>query len=647
MTKEDRTALIAFPILVLLGLLFALAGSQGGSVVAGIPLFALLVGLVFLIQWIVFVPSFLQQTEKFFDLTGSLTFVSVSVLALLLSPNLDTRAILLAGLVIIFFWPKTYRSTATILIEDPEIPPGLVPTTVTTYAARQIQYINQRVMTRTNLAQIIEKFDLYPEERKYLPTLLLVADVEKDVKIDVIDTQMADPSSGRQMQTTIAFQLGFEHSSPGTARAVANELVSLYLAENVRARTEQTAETSQFMQVEVDRLDSEVRELESQIADIKKENEGALPEQSAFNLQFLQRADADLLEVDRQLRQIQESRIILDAQLAQIEPMAPMVTPEGKGVAPPADQLRALESQLAMLEGRYSPDHPDVVRTRRDVEAMRSEVGVEVAPKDLEVQIQNLQAQLATARERYSADHPEVLQLQRQVASLQARLDRAAENPASSRAVATREPNNPAYVQVLAQRKTLDAQENSLIAQKQQLRGKIAEYERNIGQTTEVERQLSALQRKLATATSSYQNARDRLFAAQMGQAMETQSKGERFSLVEPPDQPLLPSSPNRPVLLVLLVLLTLAAGFGFPQVAESMDSSINSARAVERVQGTPPIAEIPLIRNRVDVTHRRNLRLGMLVVVPLVGIVLAALVHFFVINLDVLWYVALRRLGM
>jgi uncharacterized protein involved in exopolysaccharide biosynthesis len=555
-------------------------------------------------------------------------------------------AILVLGVIAIFLWPNTYRSTATILIEDPEIPPGLVPTTVTTFAARQIQYINQRVMTRTNLAQIIEKFDLYAEERKYLPTLLLVPDVEEDVKIDVIDTQMADPASGRQMQTTIAFQLGFEHENPATARQVANELVSLYLAENVRARTEQTAETSQFMQAEVDRLDAEVEELEAQIAKLKQENEGALPEQSAFNLQFLQRTDAELLEVERQLRQLQESRIILDAQLAQIEPMAPMVTPEGKGVAPPADQLRALESQLAMLEGRYSPDHPDVVRTRRDVEAMRAEVGTGVAPKDLESRVTELEAQLARARERYSEDHPEVQQLQRQIASVQARLAEAAKDPASSRS-SGREPNNPAYIQVLAQRKTLDAQESSLNAQKSQLRAKIAEYERNIGLTTEVERQLNALQRRLLTASSNYQNARDRLFAAQMGQAMETQSKGERFTLVEPPELPLVPASPNRPVLLVLLVLLALAAGFGWPQVAESMDSSINSARAVERVQGSPPIAEIPLIQTTVDVAQKRNIRLGMLVVAPIVVAILAALVHFFVIPLDVLWYVALRRLGM
>ncbi len=102
MKKTDRNALIVMPILIVIGILFALAGSQGGSRVAGIPVFALLVGLIFLIQWLVFVPSYLRQTEKFFDLTGSLTYISITILALLLSPALDALAILVGVLVIIW-----------------------------------------------------------------------------------------------------------------------------------------------------------------------------------------------------------------------------------------------------------------------------------------------------------------------------------------------------------------------------------------------------------------------------------------------------------------------------------------------------------------------------------------------------------------
>ncbi len=102
MKTTDRNASIAFPVLVIIGLLFALAGSQGGSTVFGVPLFALLVALAFLIQWLAFIPAFLGQTERFFDLTGSLTYISVVTLGILLGAAVDARAILLWALVVIW-----------------------------------------------------------------------------------------------------------------------------------------------------------------------------------------------------------------------------------------------------------------------------------------------------------------------------------------------------------------------------------------------------------------------------------------------------------------------------------------------------------------------------------------------------------------
>jgi steroid 5-alpha reductase family enzyme len=102
MKTTDRNALIVFPILIVIGLLVAIAGSQGGCQVAGIPVFALLVGLTFLIQWLVFIPSYWRQTEKFFDLTGSLTYITVITLAVFLSTGVDGRAILVWAMVVIW-----------------------------------------------------------------------------------------------------------------------------------------------------------------------------------------------------------------------------------------------------------------------------------------------------------------------------------------------------------------------------------------------------------------------------------------------------------------------------------------------------------------------------------------------------------------
>jgi steroid 5-alpha reductase family enzyme len=102
MKKTNRNTLFVLPIVVLIGLGVALAGSQGGASAFGVPLFAFSVGLAFLIQWLAFIPAYLLQSEKFFDLTGSLTYISVTILAVLLGPEVDGRSLLLLVLVVVW-----------------------------------------------------------------------------------------------------------------------------------------------------------------------------------------------------------------------------------------------------------------------------------------------------------------------------------------------------------------------------------------------------------------------------------------------------------------------------------------------------------------------------------------------------------------
>ena len=102
MNKADRNALFSLPVIVLLGIGIAFAGSYKGAEVNGISLFALAVGLAFLIQWLVFIPAYLLQSERFFDITGSLTYMTVTAIAVFLSPEIDDRSILLLVLVVIW-----------------------------------------------------------------------------------------------------------------------------------------------------------------------------------------------------------------------------------------------------------------------------------------------------------------------------------------------------------------------------------------------------------------------------------------------------------------------------------------------------------------------------------------------------------------
>ena len=102
MKKSDRNALIALPIVILIGVGVAFAGSQGSAMAFGFPLFSLLVALAFVIQWLAFIPAFSKQTEKFYDITGSFTYITVTILAVLFSPVRDARSFLLAAMVIIW-----------------------------------------------------------------------------------------------------------------------------------------------------------------------------------------------------------------------------------------------------------------------------------------------------------------------------------------------------------------------------------------------------------------------------------------------------------------------------------------------------------------------------------------------------------------
>ena len=99
MDEASRRSAIALPIVLLIAAGIAWSGSQGGATFAGVPIFAISVGLAFLVNWIAFIPAFRNQTEKYYDLTGTITFLTVTIVALLLSPNITGRGILLAGLI--------------------------------------------------------------------------------------------------------------------------------------------------------------------------------------------------------------------------------------------------------------------------------------------------------------------------------------------------------------------------------------------------------------------------------------------------------------------------------------------------------------------------------------------------------------------
>jgi steroid 5-alpha reductase family enzyme len=102
MSKEDQQSLIAIPFSILMGLGMAWAGSQGGYSIAGIPIFTLCVATAFIVNWLAFIPAFLKRTQAFYDLVGSITNITVTLISVLLTPLVDFRSWLLA--IVIILW---------------------------------------------------------------------------------------------------------------------------------------------------------------------------------------------------------------------------------------------------------------------------------------------------------------------------------------------------------------------------------------------------------------------------------------------------------------------------------------------------------------------------------------------------------------
>src|SRR6516162_8265880 len=197
-------------------------------------------------------------------------------------------AVLLLTILAAMFWPPRYSATGTILIEQQELPSELVRSTVSSYASQRVQVISQRVMTTENLMNIIQRYNLYPDVRRRRPREEVVRQMRRDTQLQMISADVIDPRDGRPTKATIAFSITYGSPSAELASKVANELVSLYLQQNIESRQQSSRDAAVFMTSESARLDKDIKELQAKIANFKEQHADELPELTQLNLQQIQ-----------------------------------------------------------------------------------------------------------------------------------------------------------------------------------------------------------------------------------------------------------------------------------------------------------------------------------------------------------------------
>jgi succinoglycan biosynthesis transport protein ExoP len=542
--------------------------------------------------------------------------------------------------------PSVFKSESTILIEEQQIPADFVKTTITSYVEERIQTITQQIMSRTRLLEIINRFGLYPEMQGRKTTERIIEEMRGAIHLETISTDVIDKRTGRPTAATIAFTLSYEGKNPSTVQEVANVLASLYLEENLKSREQRASDTTAFLQQELNGLKGKVDLLESKITEFKKAHMGELPEYGAVNMQNISKLNRDLDQVNMQLRSLQDRKMYLGGQLANVDPLLPLVTDEGKTVMNPTDRLKYLRLQLISLQSTLSERHPDIIKLKRQIRDLETEVS-DSGDSLLKVKrLDELKNRLADMEGRLGRKHPDVVKLKKEVDVLSKKVGSIkTENVALD--VSEQKPDNPAYISLKTQIASAEMEMKSLLEEKKKLTREIDDYQRRIGNAPLVEKEYIELTRDYESAKFKYNEIMNKLMEAKVSQGMEESQRGERFTIVDPAQLPEKPYKPNRVAILLIGLVLAAGSGVGLAAVKENLDQSVKTREDLLRLTGARVLSTIPYLETDEERRARRRKKVLCVVILAAAAVGILVLVHLLVMPLDILWIRVQRRLSL
>jgi len=475
-------------------------------------------------------------------------------------------AIFLVAIFVAAILPNKYTAAATLLVEPQTISKNLVePGLAESDLNNRLHLMTMQILSRPRLSRVIDELGLFPEESEHMTREEVIELMRSRIGVEPVLPTLDTGDKRPQDFQINTFRLTYTADSPRTAAAVVNRLAQDFIDEHIRERVQISGDTSEFIERELQRLTSRMREIEAQTAQVKAENPGRLPEERDTNERLLERAIENLRSAQRDLAQARSDEGFYRQQATQ----AAAATP-GASDVDPVQRVELLKIQLGQYRARgYTDKHPDIRITLQEIE-------------DLEERI-----------ERGEASDEPIRSLAQQQADAEAQ--RAALRVAAAQADIER------------------------------LQAQVEELEQRLAGTPRVEEQLAALENEYEGLSESFEDYSRKRFEALTQANMERSQKGEQFRLLESAIPPTSPSSPRRLIIVVTGLLLGVALGGGVGLVLESMDSSFHGSRDLQQKLGVPVLAEIPSILLDADraAARRRQLRTA----VGTAAVVLAVLV--------------------
>jgi polysaccharide biosynthesis transport protein len=441
--------------------------------------------------------------------------------------------------------PNLYSSTATVLVEQQQIPEGFVKSSVTGEADARLNLIREKLLNRAGLLALVNRFDLYPELRKHAPEEAVVDRMRKDVLLEVKELQRQ--VYGRD--STFGFKVGYRGRDPETVANVANMLATQYVEENLKMRTYQATKTTTLLKKQLDDIRQRHEEDERKIAAFKQRHMGELPEQVEVNLSTLGRLNQELTSNSEHQMRVLERRERLGKQLFELNagvPATAVFNPDSM-----THHLEKLRTELTELRTRASAKHPDVIRVQGEIAAIEKALAEQA--KD-------------------------------------AKLD-----PAQSAALLS-SPDDIKHAL-----RELDQQLKNLKADEQRLRGEAASLQRRVERSPQHAQEFQQLERDYKMTKDLYFSVLQRYEDAQLAESMEQAKQGGQMRIIDPAMPSKAPVAPNR--LKLMLGALTLACGFavGSMLLAEQRDRSFHDVESLRAYTKVPILVRVPDIVTKAD----------------------------------------------
>jgi capsular polysaccharide biosynthesis protein len=464
------------------------------------------------------------------------------------------------GMAVAFNIPSVYRSQAILYHLQTQIPETMLTSFVNAYLENAVKFIENSILTREKCLKIINEVKLYPDLINKVPADDLVVHMKNHYGSENI--YITAPVPGTTQEIMIGVNIFFDDKNPKAAFDVMTILSSEFIAGYKQFRERFASVTSSFFLDEQQRLKEEIIKIDKKIAEFKEKHVNELPELFQANYNVIESLNQRLLNLEQEARVIIERKILLQSQLAQIQPSSPLEGISGGRIVTPEEKLASLRTELAILRNQVSKKHPDIIRVQKEIEGLEKIVSTQQQTADFQNDTKTKQLYLKK------------------------RLNTLVETGAY----------NPAYLNLVTQLDEADAQIESLNRLKRDIYREMEKYQKRIENSPVIEREYNILIRDRESAQRRYEQLVQQALEADSSAAMEKREIGGRFIIAEPPNFPLRPIKPNRPIIIGASLMLGIVFSFLMIFAWEFLNPKIRSAQQIPRIASLPEVLELPVI---------------------------------------------------